>query len=125
MAEERADRDLADEGFPRASSVPRWIDNLVALGWRVLVVVGLAVVLWYLAMLMWTAVASVVVAVIVEGGFEILGVQQQGALGLGGQRLRHRTGFDQLFNLEFQAGFSQPQVVDSELGGALAGLTVF
>lgn len=69
MAEERADRDLADEGFPRASSVPRWIDNLVALGWRVLVVVGLAVVLWYLAMLMWTAVASVVVAVIVAAVF--------------------------------------------------------
>jgi predicted PurR-regulated permease PerM len=55
-------------GIP-ASPVPEWLDNLASLSWRVLAVAGLAVVLWYLATLLWTVTASVAVAIIVSAVF--------------------------------------------------------
>jgi predicted PurR-regulated permease PerM len=52
-----------------ARLVPEWLDNLASLSWRVLAVAGLAVVLWYLATLLWTVTASIAVAIIVSAVF--------------------------------------------------------
>ncbi len=49
--------------------VPEWLDNLAALGWRVLVVAAVAVVLWYVATLLWTVTASIAVAIVVSAVF--------------------------------------------------------
>jgi putative heme transporter len=51
------------------SPVPDWLDNLAALSWRVLAIVGLLVVAWFLATLLWTVTASIAVAVIVSAVF--------------------------------------------------------
>jgi predicted PurR-regulated permease PerM len=53
---------LADRG----SLVPEWLANLAALGWRVIVVAGLGVVLWLLAMLLSTVTAAIAVAIVVS-----------------------------------------------------------
>ncbi len=45
--------------------VPTWLDNLAALGWRVLVIAGFGVVVWYLGTLIWNIVASIGVAIVV------------------------------------------------------------
>ncbi len=45
--------------------VPAWLENLAALGWRVLVVVALVVVLAYLGSLIWNVVAAVGLAIVV------------------------------------------------------------
>ena len=45
--------------------VPAWLENLAALGWRVLVIVGFALVAWYLGTLIWNVVAAIGLAVIV------------------------------------------------------------
>ena len=50
---------------PPSRVVPTWLENLAALGWRVLVIVGFALLLWYMATLIWNVVASVGLAVIV------------------------------------------------------------
>ena len=50
---------------PTVRLVPDWLENLAALGWRVLAIVGLGLVLWYLASLIWNVVASIGLAVIV------------------------------------------------------------
>ena len=55
-------------GVP-SSLVPEWLDNLAALGWRVLAVAALAVVRWFLATLLWTVTASIAVAIIVSAVF--------------------------------------------------------
>ena len=52
-----------------ATLVPEWLDNLASLSWRVLAVAGLAVVLWFLATLLWTVTASIAVAIIVSAVF--------------------------------------------------------
>jgi predicted PurR-regulated permease PerM len=52
-----------------ATLVPEWLDNLASLSWRALAVAGLAVVLWFLATLLWTVTASVAVAIIVSAVF--------------------------------------------------------
>ena len=51
---------------PEGRLVPTWLENLAALGWRVLVIVGLAGVLWYLGTLIWEVVASIALAAIVS-----------------------------------------------------------
>jgi len=45
--------------------VPAWLENLAALGWRVLVIVALVVVLAYLGSLIWNVVASIGLAIVV------------------------------------------------------------
>jgi predicted PurR-regulated permease PerM len=60
--------------------VPAWLVNLAAVGWRVLVVAGLAVVLWLLASVLWTVTAAIGVAVVVSAAFApiVLGLRQRG-----------------------------------------------
>ena len=45
--------------------VPAWLENLAALGWRVLVIVALVVVLAYVSSLIWNVVASIGLAIVV------------------------------------------------------------
>ncbi len=45
--------------------VPSWLENLAALGWRVLVIVALVVVLAYAGSLIWNVVASIGLAIVV------------------------------------------------------------
>ena len=45
--------------------VPAWLENLAALGWRVLVIVALVVVLAYVGSLIWNVVASIGLAIVV------------------------------------------------------------
>ena len=45
--------------------VPAWLENLAALGWRVLVIAALVVVLAYLGSLIWNVVAAIGLAIIV------------------------------------------------------------
>ena len=45
--------------------VPAWLENLAALGWRVLVIVALVVVVAYLGSLIWNVVAAIGLAIIV------------------------------------------------------------
>ena len=52
-----------------AQLVPDWLINLAALGWRVLVVAGLVLVAGYLALLLWTVTASVLLSVVVAALF--------------------------------------------------------
>jgi|GEM_PF-696391 len=49
--------------------VPRWLDNLAALTWRVLVIVAFFIVLGYLLQSIWTVTASILVAVVVAAVF--------------------------------------------------------
>jgi predicted PurR-regulated permease PerM len=49
--------------------VPSWLGNLAALSWRVLVIIGLVVVLWLVATAIWTATASIAVAIVVAAVF--------------------------------------------------------
>ncbi|MEA2026120.1 MAG: AI-2E family transporter, partial [Chloroflexota bacterium] len=49
--------------------VPDWLDNLAALSWRVLAIVAFVVVLWYLLNSIWTATASIIVAIVVAAVF--------------------------------------------------------
>ena len=49
--------------------VPRWLDNLAALGWRVLAIIIFAVVAWYLLRSIWTVTASIAVAIVVAAVF--------------------------------------------------------
>ncbi|MEX1343871.1 MAG: AI-2E family transporter [Candidatus Limnocylindrales bacterium] len=45
--------------------VPAWLVNLAALGWRVLVIVGFAVIAWFASTLIWNVVASIGLAIVV------------------------------------------------------------
>jgi predicted PurR-regulated permease PerM len=45
--------------------VPSWLENLAALGWRVLAIVGFALLVWYLGTLIWNVVAAIGLAIIV------------------------------------------------------------
>jgi predicted PurR-regulated permease PerM len=49
--------------------VPGWLERLAAVGWRVLVTIALAVVLIYIAVLLSTVTASVLIALIVAATF--------------------------------------------------------
>ena len=46
--------------------MPAWLENLAALGWRVLVVIAFVIVLWYLGTLIWNVVASIGLAILVS-----------------------------------------------------------
>jgi predicted PurR-regulated permease PerM len=59
----------SQHGAADSALVPEWLENLAALGWRVLVVVAVAVALWYVARLLWTATASIAVAIVVSAVF--------------------------------------------------------
>ena len=63
-----------------AASVPDWLVNLAELAWRVLAVVGLIVVLWYVGTVLWTVTASIAVAIVVAAVFAPM-VLQLRALG--------------------------------------------
>ena len=39
--------------------VPKWLENLAALGWRVFVIAALLVVFWLLASVLWVVTASI------------------------------------------------------------------
>lgn len=57
---------ITDDGPGRSERmVPTWLENLAALGWRVLVVAGFAVLAWYLGSLIWNVIAAIGLAVIV------------------------------------------------------------
>ncbi len=58
---------LAASGQSRL--VPSWLENLAELSWRVLVVVALVVVLWFMATYIWTVTASIAVAIVVAAVF--------------------------------------------------------
>jgi predicted PurR-regulated permease PerM len=45
--------------------VPAWLENLAALGWRVLAIAGFALLAWYLGTLVWNVVAAIGLAIIV------------------------------------------------------------
>ena len=53
----------------RPSLAPAWLDHLAALGWRVLVTVALAAVVIWLALVLSTITASVLIAVIIAATF--------------------------------------------------------
>ena len=59
----------SQHGGADSALVPEWLENLAALGWRILVVVAVAVALWYAATLLWTVTASVAVAIVVSAVF--------------------------------------------------------
>jgi predicted PurR-regulated permease PerM len=52
---------------PRRSEhlVPVWLENLAALGWRVLVIAAFALMLWYLTTLIWNVILAIGLAVVV------------------------------------------------------------
>jgi predicted PurR-regulated permease PerM len=50
---------------PPAGLVPVWLENLAALGWRVLAIAGFVIVLGYMASLIWNVVAAIALAGIV------------------------------------------------------------
>ncbi len=50
---------------PGQRMVPTWLDNLAALGWRVIAVAAFAVLVWYLGTLIWNVVASIGLAIVV------------------------------------------------------------
>ena len=54
---------------PPSDLVPPWLSNLASLAWRVTAVVGLVVVGWFLAGLLWTVTASIAVAMVVSAVF--------------------------------------------------------
>ncbi len=53
----------------RGPAVPEWLQNLGSLSWRVLVVVGFLVVLWFMATAISVATASIAVAIVVAAVF--------------------------------------------------------
>ena len=61
---------LADgASTPPVRIVPEWLENLAALGWRVFVIAALAVVLWFLASVLWVVTASILVAIVIAAFF--------------------------------------------------------
>jgi predicted PurR-regulated permease PerM len=56
----------------RSRLVPEWLENLAALSWRVLVIVGLLVVLGYLTLQIWTITAAIILAIVVAAVFSPL-----------------------------------------------------
>jgi predicted PurR-regulated permease PerM len=54
---------------PADGLVPSWLVNLAEVAWRVLVVVALALVLGYLATVLWTVTASIAVGIVVAAVF--------------------------------------------------------
>ena len=58
-----------DPDAPAAALVPKWLENLAALGWRVFVIAALLVVLWLLASVLWVVTASILVAIVIAAFF--------------------------------------------------------
>ena len=54
---------------PVSDLVPKWLENLAALGWRVFVIAALLVVLWLLVSVLWVVTASIVVAIVIAAFF--------------------------------------------------------
>jgi predicted PurR-regulated permease PerM len=59
---------------------PDWLVNLAALGWRVLAIVGLVVMAWLLASLLWTVTASIAIGGVIAASFApfVLRLQRRG-----------------------------------------------
>ena len=58
-----------DPDAPASALVPKWLENLAALGWRVFVIAALLVVLWLLASVLWVVTASILVAIVIAAFF--------------------------------------------------------
>lgn len=61
--------DSQSQPVDHTSSVPPWLINLAALGWRVIAIAGLAVVLLWIGGLLWVVTASVAVGIVVSAVF--------------------------------------------------------
>src|SRR5882672_1823979 len=60
---------IAAELPPDSGLVPGWLERLAAIGWRLLVTIALGLVLLWIAVLLSTVTASVLVAAIVAATF--------------------------------------------------------
>ena len=60
---------MATRSRPPPGLVPKWLENLAALGWRVFVIAALLVVLWLLASVLWVVTASILVAIVIAAFF--------------------------------------------------------
>jgi predicted PurR-regulated permease PerM len=71
---------IAEAERPAVAVVPEWLSNVAAVGWRVVVIAGLAIVFAYLATVIWTVTASIAVAIIVAAVFApfVLRLRDQG-----------------------------------------------
>ena len=58
-----------DQELLTSGLVPKWLENLAALGWRVFVIAALLVVFWLLASVLWVVTASILVAIVIAAFF--------------------------------------------------------
>ncbi|MFV2065042.1 MAG: AI-2E family transporter, partial [Chloroflexota bacterium] len=67
MADQPVDIDSrsAEPTVGTAELIPSWLDNLSALSWRVIVIVALLVVFWFLSTLIWTVTASIALTIVI------------------------------------------------------------